>query len=246
LSPLPKIKMKRRLEINGIIIVLAFLLMIIFPSLFFRKEQLFYYDELAEIFGVALILLGQLLRTSARGYKSEYSKQGQSLIQDGPYSLARNPMYLGILLIGLGVVLVLFKWWVGGVFLFIFILRYVSLIFKEERKLLKIFPVDYPRYRRQVPRLLPHAQLLLKRDVREYLPLKLSWLKKEIGTILVVLLLTLALESWEDIKTGSFKIYLEEAVGILLVIALFVWLTVYLERRTGADKDSISVKGQVS
>ncbi|MEI6631739.1 MAG: isoprenylcysteine carboxylmethyltransferase family protein, partial [bacterium] len=197
--------MKKRLEINGIIIVSALILIMIFPALFFRNNKIAYYDEIAEIFGVAFILLGQLFRTSARGYKAEHSRQGESLISSGPYSLVRNPMYLGILLIGLGIVLVLFKWWVAGIFLLIFILRYVLLIFKEEKKLLKIFPEDYLHYQLRVPRLWPSPTTLLQRDIREYLPLKSSWLKKEIGTILAVLLLTLLLESWADIKTEGLR-----------------------------------------
>ncbi len=185
---------------------------------------------------MAFILLGQLFRASARGYKSEHSGEGTLLIQGGPYSLVRNPMYLGILLIGLGIVLMFFRWWVAGVFLFIFILRYVLLIFKEEKKLLKIFPEEYPSYQLQVPRLLPSAEALLQKDIKAYLPLKPSWLKKEIGTILAVLLFTLLLESWEDIKLEGLRIYLKEAIGIFLVIIFFVYLTAYLERRTVAEK----------
>jgi protein-S-isoprenylcysteine O-methyltransferase Ste14 len=235
--------MKKRLEINGLIIVFALVLIVIFPSLFFRSGRIVYYDEVAEVFGVAFILLGQLLRVSARGYKAEHSLQGESLIQGGPYSLVRNPMYLGILLIGLGIMLMLFKWWVAGVFLAVFILRYVLLIFKEENKLLSLFPKEYPRYKRRVPRLLPSPVALLQRDAREYLPLKLSWLKKEIGTILAVLLLTLLLESWKDIKNEGLKIYLKETAGMFLVIALFICLVWYLGRRTGASKENVSAKG---
>ena len=243
MPPLPEIAMKKRLEINGIIIFVVFLLLIIFPTLFFRSGKSIFYDEIAEVFGMAFILLGQLFRTSARGYKSEYSGEGTFLIQAGPYSLVRNPMYLGILLIGLGIVLMLFKWWVASVFLFIFILRYVLLIFKEEKKLLKIFPEEYPRYQLQVPRLLPSVEALLQNDIKIYLPLKPSWLRKEIGTILAVLLFTLLLESWEDMKLVGLRIYLKEMIGIFLVITLFVYLSAYLTRRTVAEKQGRSAKG---
>jgi len=228
--------MKKRLGINGVIIVLALALILIFPTLFFRSSNGIYYDEIAEIFGIAFILLGQLLRTSARGYKAEHSRQGESLIISGPYSLARNPMYLGILLIGLGIVLVLFQWWVAGVFLLIFILRYVLLIFKEEKKLLKIFPEEYTAYQLQVPRLWPLPADLLERDIAQYLPLRISWLKREIGTIIAVLLLTLLLESWEDIKSEGVKAYLKEGVGLLLVILFFICLVWYLSKKTDASK----------
>jgi hydrogenase maturation factor HypF (carbamoyltransferase family) len=77
-------------------------------------------DDTMEIFGIALILLGQIFRVSGRGYKAEQSQQGQVLIEGGPYILVRNPMYLGILLIGLGIVLMLFNWWVICFFIIFF------------------------------------------------------------------------------------------------------------------------------
>ena len=186
--------MKRRLKINGFIVFLAVLAAIIFPRIFFRHDSIMLADEMAEILGVAFVLLGQVLRASARGYKSEHSQEGGKLIYAGPYSLIRNPMYLGILLIGTGVVLVLFNWVAAAIFLLIFTARYIPLIFKEEKKLESLFPRDYQEYRRTVPRVLPSPAALLKRDIAEYLPLKLIWLKKELGSILAVLLITFLIE----------------------------------------------------
>jgi len=226
--------MKIRLKINGVIIVLAALLIVAFPSVFLRPVQVGSWDEVTEIFGIAFVLLGQLFRTSARGYKSEHSQSGHFLIQGGPYNLVRNPMYLGILLIGLGAVLMLFEWWVVGIFLAVFTTRYILLIFKEEEKLLAMFPKDYPAYCRRVPRLLPSFNVLLGRDISEYLPLRLAWLKREIGTVLAVLFVILLLESWEDIKKQGIKVYLNESIGMLAIILLFVSLYIYLSRRTSA------------
>ncbi len=153
-------------------------MIVLFPSFFFRHQRLGSLEEIAEIFGIALILFGQLIRTSARGYKSEQSQNGHALIQGGPYSLVRNPMYLGILLIGLGIALMLFQWWAMAVFLIVFIVRYLLLIFKEEKKLLEVFSGQYKIYQGKVPRLIPPLTMLLQADISEYLPLKLSWLKK--------------------------------------------------------------------
>ena len=188
--------MKKRLKINGIIIFAAFVLLIAFPSYFLRHKKFGTYETIAQIFGIMFILLGQLFRASARGFKSERSFNSGHLVIGGPYTLVRNPMYLGILLIGLGVVLVLFKLWVACLFLFIFFLRYILLIFKEEKKLLSAFPQEYPDYCNKVPRIFPSVSAILKRDIREYLPLKLIWIKKEIGSILAVLLITIAIDLW--------------------------------------------------
>jgi len=236
--------MKKRLKINGIIITLAVLSAVIFSNTFMRHVPVGLGEEILEIFGIALILLGQIIRVSARGYKSDYSAQGVLLIQGGPYSLVRNPMYLGILLIGVGIVLVLFKWWVICLFLLVFISRYISLMHKEEKKLLSLFPGDYPGYKKAVPRILPSIGTIFRKEISQYLPLRPSWIKKEIGSILVVLLLTLLIESWEDIKTEGWAVYQEEALTILIAVILFMLLLIYLAKRTEGVRYNDSSKSK--
>ncbi len=235
--------MKKRLKINGIIVAIAVLMAVAFPTVFLRRNLYGdIFDEIIEIFGVVLILLGQIFRASGRGYKSEHSQEGNILIQDGPYSLVRNPMYLGILLIALGIVLMLFKWWVTAIVLALFIIRYMLLINKEDKKLSQVFGEEYASYKRKVPCLLPSVKTLLKKDISEYLPLKLAWLKKEIGTILAVLLLTLFVESWEDILNEGLRLYLKESLAIIITVVLFFMFVIYLSKRTsylaqnGTDK----------
>jgi protein-S-isoprenylcysteine O-methyltransferase Ste14 len=236
--------MKKRLKINGVIIFLVVLLVAIFPNIFLRKGGFAPLDKIAEIFGIAFILLGQVFRASARGYKSEHSRQSLTLIQGGPYELVRNPMYLGIFLIGLGVVLALFKWWVICIFLLVFIIRYILLIFKEEKKLAILFPQEYADYRKRVPRILPSVKTLLKADISKYLPLKVVWLKKEIGSMLAVLFFVLLWEAWEDIKVGGAGKYLNEAVAVFITIILFAGLVFYLCARTAKRGKGISDKSQ--
>lgn len=237
--------MKRRLKINGFLIFCAFLLIVIFPDVFLRKERGGFFEAAAEALGAALIFLGQVLRISARGFKSEHSQEGRSLIQGGPYALVRNPMYLGILLIGLGVVLMLFKWWVACIFLAVFITRYIVLIFKEEKKLLALFPEAYRDYCSRVPRILPRPATFVKGDISGYLPVKLSWLKREVGSILAVLFITIFIESRGDIKTKGLWAYAEEASAVLVTIILFVGLVVYLNKMTreGLKRD-VSTKSK--
>ena len=219
---------------------IAFILVILFPKAFFRKVDVYFSDGAAEVFGIAFILWGQMFRASARGYKSEHSKEGRILIQEGPYALVRNPMYLGILLIGLGIVLVLFEWWAVFIFLLVFTIRYIWLIFKEEKNLVRIFPQVYPDYCKRVPRILPSLKKLLTQDISEYLPLKLSWLKNEIGTILAILLITIFAESFEEIRSRGMKIYIVEMLEIVLVITLFIYLICYLSKRTSNFKKNVS------
>jgi protein-S-isoprenylcysteine O-methyltransferase Ste14 len=232
--------MKRRLKINGIIMAVAILGILAFPRVFIRYHSYSAKERLFEIFGIAAIILGQLLRVSARGYKSEHSLSGQLLIQGGPYTLVRNPMYLGIILIGTGVVFTLFQWWVLCIFLAIFILRYLFLIFQEEKKLLAKFHQTYQDYCHKVPRLIPLPKAIAKTDISAYLPLKLAWFKKEIGSILGVLVVTLLLKSWIDISSNAITAYLQEALTIIITFILFIALVTYLNKKTRTIYKNVS------
>ncbi|PIP18726.1 MAG: hypothetical protein COT38_01640 [Candidatus Omnitrophica bacterium CG08_land_8_20_14_0_20_41_16] len=235
--------MKKRLKINGVVMFLTTILLVAFPTIFLRMDIIGPAEEVAEIFGIALILLGQLIRVSARGFKSGHSQNGFVLVQDGPYALVRNPMYLGIFLIGLGVVLMLFKWWVVAIFIIFFVIRYILLIYTEEKRLVSLFPESYPAYCKDVPqRIFPSITTLLEKDIHEYLPLKLKWIKREIGSISAVLFLVLLVESWGDISHGGIAVYLKGAAGMFAVIILFICLLGYLSRRTGNQNGS--AKGQ--
>lgn len=223
--------MKKRLKINGVLIFFAVLLLLLFPTVFLRNSKTTLTARYLNntVFGIAFIILGQILRVSARGYKSENSGSGRALIRSGPYAFVRNPMYLGICFIGLGIVAILFQWWVTGIFLLIFIMRYISLIFEEEKKLTALFPKEYADYCKDVPRILPLIGVIYKRDIREYLPLKLSWVKKEIGAILSVLFFTLAVKAWMDIKNADAAlIIIKEAAAVITTLVLFAGIIIYL------------------
>lgn len=224
--------MKRRLKINGFIIFIAFAAIVIFPKIFFSSGKSAIIDGLTDILGVTIILTGQLLRISARGAKSEYSLQGERLIKIGPYSLARNPMYLGIFLIGTGVVILLFRWWTIAIFLLVFVVRYLLLILKEEKKLLALFSDEYRDYCKKTPRLFPSPGKILKQNWGNFVPLKPSWLKKEMGSTLTLLFVSILIESWEDIKNEGIKGYFKEVLVVSIVVAVFACLIIYLIRKT--------------
>jgi len=223
--------MKKRLKINGIIMVCAGLGVALFPRIFFRSYSKGLWEQSLEIIGFALILLGQIIRVSARGYKSENSQDSRALIQGGPYQIMRNPMYLGIFLIGLGVVLALFKWWAVVIFITVFIIRYILLIYHEEKKLRLMFPDTYPQYCRKVPRIFPSISSIIKLDVIEYLPIRIAWFWREIGSIITLLLLVLLVTSWQNIAQGGFKDYLQQLLWILSTFILFIILVILLSKR---------------
>jgi protein-S-isoprenylcysteine O-methyltransferase Ste14 len=230
--------MKKRLKINGIIMGFAALAIVFFPKCFLRVYSGSIQEEILEALGFAFILLGQIIRVSARGYKAEHSQDSRALIQGGPYQVVRNPMYLGIFLIGLGVVLAVFKWWAIVVFVAVFIIRYILLIYKEEKKLCLMFPQAYPEYCRKVPRIFPALSSIIRLDIIEYLPLRIVWFKKEIGSILTLLLLTLLVESWEGIAKAGIRVYLQQFVWIFLTFILFTILVILLSQRTAKQNEN--------
>ncbi|MFA5004961.1 MAG: isoprenylcysteine carboxylmethyltransferase family protein [Candidatus Omnitrophota bacterium] len=234
--------MKKRLKINGIIIFVASIIVVLFPRIFFRNEPVSLLTESLEILGIAFILIGQILRVSARGYKAENSQNSQALIQGGPYRVVRNPMYLGILLIGSGVVLVLFNWWAIAIFILVFVIRYILLIYAEERKLQKVFPVAYKEYCSRVPRLLPQLSSLIELDISAYLPIKLVWFKKEIGSISALLFVVLIIESREVIFTEGIWAGLNDIGWLLATIILFVGLVLLLNKWTQARDETAANK----
>lgn len=229
--------MKKRLKINGIIMGLAALAIVFFPRFFLKAYSGGIREEILEVAGFALILLGQIIRVSARGYKADNSLDSRALIQGGPYQVVRNPMYLGIFLIGLGVVLAVFKWWAILVFAVVFIIRYILLIHQEEKKLNLMFPQVYLEYCRKVPRILPALPSLVRLDISEYLPIRLAWFKKEIGSIITLLALVFIVESWEDIAQAGVWVYFGRSIWIFIVLILFVIFVILLSRWTAKQNN---------
>lgn len=175
---------------------IALVLVVVFRGVFFRQGNSGWLENSLRVIGLLSLFLGQLIRVSARGYKAEHSKNSHALIEGGPYKIVRNPMYFGILLIGLGVVFMLFNWWVVFLFLLIFASRYFPLILSEEKKLRNRFPRIYEAYCRRVPRILPWFSGLIQISAKEYFPIKAAWFKKEINSIIPLLILILLFFLW--------------------------------------------------
>jgi len=87
-------------------------------------------------------------------------KKSHELISDGPYSITRNPIYLGTCLLTLSAA-VLAESVVFFVAVVLVATVYVGLtVFDEEQTLLAIHKDRYRKYRERVPRFLPKFALL--------------------------------------------------------------------------------------
>lgn len=102
--------------------------------------------------GLPLSLAGLALRAWAAGHLAK----NESLAVAGPYALTRNPLYLGSLIVALGLAVAGASLFLIILFLAIFVLVYYPVMELEEQHLRKLFP-DYAAYADRVPLLLPVA-----------------------------------------------------------------------------------------
>ena len=81
-------------------------------------------------------------------------KEGHELIVIGPYSLARHPIYTGIMIAVLGTAFAIgqIRCLLGTL---VILLALIVKMSQEERLMMQTFPEAYPRYRRRVKALIP-------------------------------------------------------------------------------------------
>ena len=222
--------MKHRIKVNGILLLLSILAVVFFPRILIRHGS-FAFDDFWEGLGVSLILIGQLLRVSARGYKAEQSNCGNHLVVTGPYSMVRNPMYLGIIFIGCGVVLAVLHPWTLFIFLGGFLFLYQSLFLKEEKALTGAFGKEFTEYCKRVPRIFPKPSLFFHNDISSVVPVRLAWFQREMLSILVILAAVFVIESWEEIKSRGLSFVAPALAPLAVIVLLYFILVFFLARR---------------
>ena len=214
--------MKRRsILVNGIIIAVAGFVCILLYRHLRQSNRTAFTDQIVDSVGLTIVLIGQYLRISARGYKSEKHLLKNMLIVDGPYAFVRNPMYLASFLIGLGIVILLLRWWLIPVYLGLFLLWYWPQIHNEQKWLVEKFAQEYVNYCKETPCFFPHLKALVGLKAKKYIPLKLAWLKKEWNTILIWSLVVVIVEGYEDISSYSFEVFVKEFLFLLLIVFYF-------------------------
>jgi protein-S-isoprenylcysteine O-methyltransferase Ste14 len=106
--------------------------------------------KISIIVGALVLFPGLLLR----GLASGHVQKDKQLTTSGPYAYARNPLYLGSLIMAAGFAMAAREWRIVAIMLVMFAVIYVPVIAGEERYLRQTFP-DYDDYARHVPRMLP-------------------------------------------------------------------------------------------
>jgi protein-S-isoprenylcysteine O-methyltransferase Ste14 len=140
------------------------------------------------LYGVPISLLGLGLRAWAAGHLAK----NEDLATGGPYAYTRNPLYLGTLVVALGLAAASCNWWLGVLFAGVFLLVYLPVIEQEEQHLRKIFP-GYAEYADRIPALWPKFSTKCAKmgnPFRVALYLKNQEYKAAVGFLLGLLLLT--------------------------------------------------------
>lgn len=101
--------------------------------------------------GAAVSIVGVLLRAWASGH----IRKNDALAVSGPYAYTRNPLYLGSFILGLGFTIGSGRWWLGIVFVALFLGIYLPVMRVEAATLAQLFGESFRAYAEAVPLFLP-------------------------------------------------------------------------------------------
>ena len=112
--------------------------------------------------GFGSVFIGEYIRFYAVRYAGGITRTRKvgapSLCTSGPYAHTRNPLYLGNMVIYMGVTFIaggVFMWELFGLVLIFFAIQYAMIISLEEETLADLFGIEYDIYKNNVPRFIP-------------------------------------------------------------------------------------------
>jgi protein-S-isoprenylcysteine O-methyltransferase Ste14 len=118
--------------------------------------------EVWEEFCLGVSFLGLLVRALAIGYapsgtsgRNTHKQIADSLNSTGIYSIVRHPLYLGNFLIGFGISLVEWVWWLPVIYTLVFCIYYERIMFAEEAFLHHKFGSEFDHWAAETPAFWP-------------------------------------------------------------------------------------------
>lgn len=202
-------------------------------------------DRVLDGLGLAVAMSGQALRAAVIGLA--YIKRGgkdkrvhaDTLVQEGFFAHSRNPLYVGNVLVLMGLIVIHgspYFLLAGGAF---YITAYLAITMAEEQFLEKKFGAEYRAYCQRVPRFLPRWHGL-RETVRG---MTFDWrrvIRKEYGSTFSWTACALALLVWEDWRNlgptaAQHKALIAAPVFAVLLVAYLGARGMKKTRRLGHD-----------
>ena len=90
-----------------------------------------------------------------RAWSAGHIRKGTVLAKSGPYRFTRNPLYLGSLIMGLGLMVASGVWWLILLFTVLFLCIYLPVMSVEAEELNGTFGEEFTRFAKEVPLFLP-------------------------------------------------------------------------------------------
>ena len=193
-------------------------------------------DRLIGASGMIIVLLGEAVRLVTIGF--EYIHRGGKerrvyagrLVQGGVFGLVRNPMYIGNVLIAVGMTMFLRSPLAYVILIPLFLFLYQALIAAEEAYLRDRFGSDYENYCANVNRFAPR----LDRIPQAFSGMRFDWrrsLRKDLGTVVGLMMGLILIPIWRTYLlygwsvTGStisfpLKLSLALTLGYLILLRL--------------------------
>ena len=129
-------------------------------------------EDAWEVFCLFVSLVGLCIRGFTVGYvpkgtsgRSTSAQRAETLNTTGPYSLVRNPLYLGNYLVLLGFVLAIKVWWFVPLTCLAFAVYYERIILAEETFLQQKFGKAYAHWAARTPAFFPNFRLWRKPEL---------------------------------------------------------------------------------
>ena len=118
--------------------------------------------EASEMLGYFLLVAAALWRIWSALFIA--GRKNDELATSGPYSMVRNPLYLGSLAGAVGFGFAVEQPYLAVLLALVFALFYPAVVAKEEARLMTLFGADYREYCARVPRWIPDWSLYREPD----------------------------------------------------------------------------------
>jgi protein-S-isoprenylcysteine O-methyltransferase Ste14 len=137
---------------------------LVFAALWFRNES--ENEYIIWPVGLFVFFIGMAIRIWAQQHLRYRLKVHKELTLTGPYQFVRNPVYIGTILIVLGMTILLELLWLVPVTFVWCAIVYSLVVHYEEVHLLQRYGESYRKYMSEVPRWLPRGLRLSDLGIR--------------------------------------------------------------------------------